>query len=82
MVTNCVNCVAPIDPKLNKCPYCGTSYEAMGVEVERETITLYADNRIVEQFDIDNEHRKLNSMLAAGILTYNEARQCLGLGCI
>lgn len=32
MLTNCVNCVAPIDPKLDKCPYCGTSYEAMGIE--------------------------------------------------
>ena len=24
--TNCPNCGAPYDVKLNKCPYCGTSY--------------------------------------------------------
>lgn len=23
---NCINCGAPFDVKLNKCPYCGTSY--------------------------------------------------------
>lgn len=23
---NCPNCGSPIDPELNKCPYCGTSY--------------------------------------------------------
>ena len=27
MITNCVNCGAPIDRKLNKCPYCGTPYD-------------------------------------------------------
>ena len=27
MVTNCVNCGAPIDRKLKKCPYCGTPYD-------------------------------------------------------
>ena len=23
---NCINCGAPFDVELNKCPYCGTSY--------------------------------------------------------
>lgn len=27
MVANCVNCGAPIDRKLDKCPYCGTPYD-------------------------------------------------------
>lgn len=27
MITNCVNCGAPINRKLNKCPYCGTPYD-------------------------------------------------------
>lgn len=27
MNTNCVNCGAPINRKLNKCPYCGTPYD-------------------------------------------------------
>lgn len=27
MITNCVNCGAPIDRKLNKCPYCDTPYD-------------------------------------------------------
>lgn len=27
MIANCVNCGAPIDRKLDKCPYCGTPYD-------------------------------------------------------
>jgi endogenous inhibitor of DNA gyrase (YacG/DUF329 family) len=27
MNTNCINCGAPINRKLNKCPYCGTPYD-------------------------------------------------------
>lgn len=30
MNTNCVNCGAPIDRKLKKCPYCGTPYDYSG----------------------------------------------------
>ena len=30
MVANCVNCGAPIDRKLDKCPYCGTPYDYNG----------------------------------------------------
>ena len=30
MITNCVNCGAPIDRKLDKCPYCGTHYDYSG----------------------------------------------------
>ena len=30
MITNCVNCGAPIDRKLDKCPYCGTPYDYSG----------------------------------------------------
>ena len=30
MIANCVNCGAPIDRKLNKCPYCGTPYDYSG----------------------------------------------------
>lgn len=26
MIANCVNCGAPINRKLDKCPYCGTPY--------------------------------------------------------
>lgn len=30
MVTNCVNCGAVIDRKIDKCPYCGTPYDYSG----------------------------------------------------
>ena len=30
MITNCVNCGAPIDRQLDKCPYCGTPYDYSG----------------------------------------------------
>lgn len=26
MTTNCINCGAPLDPLMMKCPYCGTYY--------------------------------------------------------
>ena len=30
MIANCVNCGAPINRKLDKCPYCGTPYDYSG----------------------------------------------------
>lgn len=36
MVTNCVNCGAPIDRKLKKCPYCGTPYDCSGFNASFE----------------------------------------------
>ena len=36
MNTNCVNCGAPIDRKLNKCPYCGTPYDYSGFNASFE----------------------------------------------
>lgn len=36
MSTNCVNCGAPIDRKLNKCPYCGTPYDYSGFNANLE----------------------------------------------
>lgn len=36
MNTNCVNCGAPIDRKLNKCPYCGTPYDYSGFSASFE----------------------------------------------
>ena len=75
MLTNCVNCVAPIDPKLNKCPYCGTSYEAMGVNVERDEILLYADNKVFAAIT----QTRLNQELIHGLYTPNELRKRVGL---
>lgn len=34
IVTNCVNCGAPIDPRHDRCEYCGTNYGLMGVTPE------------------------------------------------
>ena len=36
MNTNCVNCGAPIDRKLKKCPYCGTPYDYSGFSASFE----------------------------------------------
>lgn len=36
MVTNCVNCGAIIDRKLDKCPYCDTPYEYNGFSADFE----------------------------------------------
>jgi hypothetical protein len=34
---NCPNCAAPIEPELNKCPYCGTTYFDMScIDFENE----------------------------------------------
>lgn len=38
MNTNCVNCGAPIDRKLNKCPYCGTPYDYSGFSASFENV--------------------------------------------
>ena len=40
MNTNCVNCGAPIDRKLNKCPYCGTPYDYSGFNASFEKMRL------------------------------------------
>jgi hypothetical protein len=40
MNTNCVNCGAPIDRKLNKCPYCGTPYDYSGFNASFEKNAL------------------------------------------
>lgn len=48
MNTNCVNCGAPIDRKLNKCPYCGTPYDHSGFNANLEnalgTISIAGKN--------------------------------------
>lgn len=37
MKINCPNCAAPIEPELNKCPYCGTTYFDMScIDFENE----------------------------------------------
>ena len=37
MKINCPNCAAPIDPELNKCPYCGSTYFDMScIDFENE----------------------------------------------
>lgn len=37
MKINCPNCAATIDPELNKCPYCGTTYFDMScIDFENE----------------------------------------------
>ena len=35
---NCMNCGAPIDAEVNKCPYCGTSYlDICGLKLDGQT---------------------------------------------
>ena len=47
-ITNCVNCGAVIDPNVDHCEYCGTSYKLMGIRCapkkvsKRELLTRHA----------------------------------------
>jgi hypothetical protein len=48
-ITNCVNCGAVIDPSVNRCEYCGTSYALMGVSCpSKEAECLKIENKLLE----------------------------------
>lgn len=58
--TNCVNCGAVIDPNVDHCEYCGTSYALMGVKaspteqvvrLKQETKLLASKIGIMQQFN-------------------------------
>lgn len=72
MLTNCVNCVAPIDPKLDKCPYCGTSYEAMGVEKNDAACEIKLTPFVLRASNVER-------LVRDGLMTTNEARRVMGL---
>jgi hypothetical protein len=42
-ITNCVNCGAVIDPNVDHCEYCGTSYALMGVSCTPKKVSKRAD---------------------------------------
>lgn len=42
MRTNCPNCAASIDLKVDNCPYCGTPYRLLGIEPEPISLELQA----------------------------------------
>lgn len=49
MNTNCVNCGAPIDRKLKKCPYCGTPYDYSGFNASFENKNILGTISIAGQ---------------------------------
>lgn len=75
MVTNCVNCVAPIDPSLDKCPYCGTSYEAMGVKND----AVYELKTSSFNLQTAEFQKAMNEAVIHSIIMRNEARRWTGL---
>jgi hypothetical protein len=75
MITNCVNCVAPIDPKLDKCPYCGTSYETMGIKRDT-TYEIKVGSVDLRAAEIQTS---LYKELIYGISNPNELRKRAGL---
>lgn len=66
-MTNCPNCGAVIEPAETRCPYCETPYTQRQL---REAAKLFAGPMTAEM---------LANMVAAGTVTPNEARECLGL---
>jgi hypothetical protein len=48
-VTNCVNCAAVIDPNVDHCEYCGTSYALMGVKASptEQVVNLKQENKLL-----------------------------------
>ena len=38
MVTNCINCNAPIDNSYDKCPFCNTPYDISGFNASFEAV--------------------------------------------
>ena len=75
MVTNCVNCVAPIDPKLDKCPYCGTSYAAMGVKND----AVYELKTSSFNLQTAEFQKAMCEAVIRGFITPNEVRRRTGL---
>lgn len=62
---NCINCSAPYDPHLHKCPYCGTIYYDM-TDIDFNSkqpiyLTIKKDNYIITQkvlpSTVDFEHK-------------------------
>lgn len=63
MNTNCVNCGAPIDRKLNKCPYCGTPYDYSGFNASFENENALGTISIAgEEYQVYLGEREVNTI--------------------
>lgn len=71
--TNCVNCGAVIDPNVDHCEYCGTSYALMGVSCPgKEAECLKIQNRLLaSKIDMPLELERLTQR-------YNDAIRAMG----
>ena len=70
MITNCVNCGAPIDRKLDKCPYCGTPYDYSGFNANFDENTLGTISIAGEEYQVylgECEVNTINVKLGRGI---------------
>ena len=75
METNCPNCGAVVEPAESRCPYCGTAYP----RPKRQKVA-YAIATVPEaQEDPHTLAQEVQRLMAAGILTANEARAHMGL---
>lgn len=75
MLTNCKNCAAPINPDVDKCEYCGTSYIAMGVTFLKK----YEDTKqlaVARRKEIERELHNLRMGIAVNEL-YQVAIQAM-----
>ena len=72
-ITNCVNCGAAIDPNVDHCEYCGTSYALMGVSSPgKEAECLKVQNRLLaSKIDMSLELERLTQR-------YNDAIRAMG----
>lgn len=65
--TNCVNCGAVIDPNVDHCEYCGTSYALMGVKASptEQVVHLKLENKLLAS-KIDITQRYNDAIRAMG----------------
>jgi hypothetical protein len=65
--TNCVNCGAVIDPNVDHCEYCGTSYTLMGVKAcpSEQVVHLKLENKLLAS-KIDIMQRYNDAIRAMG----------------
>lgn len=64
-ITNCVNCGAPVDPRHDRCEYCGTSYRLMGMTLRNEIDALTLENKAINaSIDMTRQYQEILDSLS------------------
>ena len=61
MVSNCINCGSPIEKGKEKCPYCGTTYDASGFssKINKSIGEITIDGKSYKVYLADFETKKI-----------------------